>query len=558
VNQGSFSVKVTVTDALGTSASATFVVTVLNVAPTVAVTAPVGGAVFQTGAAVNASASFTDPGTADTHTCAIAWGDGSSSTGAVSESGGAGTCAGSHAYTAAGGDTITFKVTDNAGAAGSASVAISVTAAPVLTLTPPAGQSANEGSSVSFSLGTIANGKAPYSVTVTWGDGTSSSFSAAAAGAVSAAHTYANDGSYTATVKVTDANAASATAAFGVTVANVAPAVTVTSPSAGSSFSTGVTVTAKASFSDAGTTDTHSCAVTWGDGASSIGTVSESGGAGTCTATHAYTAAGSYTITFKVTDNAGASTSASVTVNAVVPPAISYTPGPNATANEGASVTFNLGSFSGGVGPYTVNVDWGDGKTSSFSASAGPISAVHTYVNDRATPYTVTVKVTDSTGGSATGTFTVTVANVAPTVKITTPTAGSLFKAGASVSLSASFGDAGTADTHTCKVAWGDGTTSSGAVTESGGAGTCTGSHAYAVGTYTMTVTVTDNAGASATATVSISVTKTGHSLFQPAGGFLLWTSRSTTRHHVQRTLRTVAHQASLRRVLRFELALRV
>jgi hypothetical protein len=73
-----------------------------------------------------------------------------------------------------------------------------------------------------------------------------------------------------------------------------------------------------------------------------------------------------------------------------------------------------------------------------------------------------------------------------------------------------------------------------------------------------MTVTVTDNAGASATATVSISVTKTGHSLFQPAGGFLLWTSRSTTRHHVQRTLRTAAHQASLRRVLRFELALRV
>jgi len=84
--------------------------------------------------------------------------------------------------------------------------------------------------------------------------------------------------------------------------------------------------------------------------------------------------------------------------------------------------------------------------------------------------------------------FSVSVANVAPTVKITAPTGGGLFKAGASVSLSASFSDAGTADTHTCKIAWGDGTTSTGTVTESGGAGTCTATHPYASGRYTITV----------------------------------------------------------------------
>jgi hypothetical protein len=60
-------------------------------------------------------------------------------------------------------------------------------------------------------------------------------------------------------------------------------------------------------------------------------------------------------------------------------------------------VTFNLGSFAGGTGPYTVTVTWGDGTSSSFSAAAGALSAVHKYVNDQAAPYTVTVKVTDET-----------------------------------------------------------------------------------------------------------------------------------------------------------------
>src|SRR5207237_1816694 len=91
---------------------------------------------------------------------------------------------------------------------------------------------------------------------------------------------------------------------------------------------------------------------------------------------------------------------------------------------------------SGGVSPYSVTVTWGDGTTSNFSASQGAISASHKYDNDGS--YTVTVKVSDSTGASATSSLSVTVKNVAPTVTITSPTAGSLFKAGTSVSLSAS------------------------------------------------------------------------------------------------------------------------
>jgi hypothetical protein len=54
----------------------------------------------------------------------------------------------------------------------------------------------------------------------------------------------------------------------------------------------------------------------------------------------------------------------------------------------------------GGVGPYAVSFDWGDGQTSLSSQSAeGDVSGNHTY--DRPGTYTVIVRVTDNSGNSA-------------------------------------------------------------------------------------------------------------------------------------------------------------
>lgn len=47
------------------------------------------------------TAPFTDPGTGDTHTCSINWGDGVVAAGAVVEAAGSGTCTGSHSQVAA-------------------------------------------------------------------------------------------------------------------------------------------------------------------------------------------------------------------------------------------------------------------------------------------------------------------------------------------------------------------------------------------------------------------------------------------------------------------------
>ena len=75
---------------------------------------------MEVGTPVTASASFTDPGLLDTHTASIDWGDGTSSTGLVSEVDGSGSVSGSHAYTVAGVYLVTLTVTDKDGGIGQA------------------------------------------------------------------------------------------------------------------------------------------------------------------------------------------------------------------------------------------------------------------------------------------------------------------------------------------------------------------------------------------------------------------------------------------------------
>jgi hypothetical protein len=73
------------------------------------------------------------------------------------------------------------------------------------------------------------------------------------------------------------------------------------------------------------------------------------------------------------------------------------------------------------------------------------------------------------------------------------------------VSVSATFSDPGSADTHTATIDWGDGTVEPGTVDET--AGTVSGSHTYLDdGIYTVTVTVTDDDGAWGDDTFTVTV----------------------------------------------------
>jgi hypothetical protein len=249
-----------------------------------------------------------------------------------------------------------------------------------------------------------------------------------------------------------------------------------------------------------------------------LGTATASDNSGSVTLTRSGVPAGNVflpgttTITYTAVDAAGNTKTATQTVT-VLYPAMALSMPANQSGSEGTAATFSLGSFTGGGGSWTVSVNWGDGTTSTLATQPGSMSADHTYANDRSTPYTVSVTVTDADGRSVGGTFTIAVANVAPTVKINTPGPGSNLAWKTSYSFKASFSDPGTVDTHTCTITWGDGSSSTGTVNEA--TDTCTSSHSWsATGNYTITVTLRDNAGATATATSAIMVTKAGGTVF--------------------------------------------
>jgi PKD domain len=179
-------------------------------------------------------------------------------------------------------------------------------------------------------------------------------------------------------------------------------------------------------------------------------------------------------------------------------------------AVEGASFSAVAAHFSGGAGPYTATIAWGDGQTSPGNISipnANSVSGSHTYLEEGA--YTVSVTVTDSTGVTAGGSTSTSVADAALAVSGASVTAveGAAFSG-----TLASFTDAdpsGSVTDYSATINWGDQTSSAGTVTASGTGGfVVSGSHVYAEeGSYAVTVTVSDAGGANATTTSSAGVT---------------------------------------------------
>jgi PKD repeat protein len=132
------------------------------------------------------------------------------------------------------------------------------------------------------------------------------------------------------------------------------------------------------------------------------------------------------------------------------------------------------------------SIHWGFGDE---VTSTGTLTPSHTY-SDNGT-YTVTLTVTDTAGGRGSDWLLVNVENVSPTLG-TLPYLS--VTVGESLTVTTSFNDPGTADTHTASINWGDGTTEAGVVDQ--GAGSVRGTHAYTgEGTYTVIFSITDDDG---------------------------------------------------------------
>jgi hypothetical protein len=169
------------------------------------------------------------------------------------------------------------------------------------------------------------------------------------------------------------------------------------------------------------------------------------------------------------------------------------------TVNEGTTLTAS-GSFTDADGNNTLTISIQSGAGSPTDNGDGTWSwSLPTTDNGTGS---VTMQASDGEHTNATDTFTWTANNVAPVVATPTNTSQS----NCSVSISASFTDVGTADTHTAKIHWGDGnTTDPATVAESNGSGTVTGSHTYAgPDSYNVTVDVTDDDGGSTTSSALV------------------------------------------------------
>jgi len=184
--------------------------------------------------------------------------------------------------------------------------------------------------------------------------------------------------------------------------------------------------------------------------------------------------------------------------------------GPDQNLAEGVALS-RVASFSDedASTSWTRTVNYGDGTAASALTLVGKTFTLeHLYEPGS---YVVSVAVTDDAGATGTGSFRVTVTNVAPTVNL-----------GATVDLTfdstlqraGTFSDPGTTETYWATVNYGDG---------SGGmALALTGNsfvldHVYGTaGTYTVAVTVTDSEGDSGSASLTVNVRKYSFQWHEP------------------------------------------
>ena len=204
---------------------------------------------------------------------------------------------------------------------------------------------------------------------------------------------------------------------------------------------------------------------------------------------HTYLENGTYNVILTVTDDEGATDTATTTVTVLnVAPTVEA--GENINIAEGTKFRF-MGSFAdpGLLDTHEIEWDFGNGGTASNN-----LTPEHSYGDNGV--YTVTLTVTDDEGGIGTDTLTVTVSNVSPVVN-----AGDdiTINEGGTAHFNGVFKDSGWLDTHTFEWDFDDGSPLV--------QGTLTPTHMYTDdGVYTVTLTVTDDDGGTGKDTLTVTV----------------------------------------------------
>jgi hypothetical protein len=365
-----------------------------------------------------------------------------------------------------------------------------VNVAPAVSM--PATSTLNEGAaySASGSFSDVA-GDVPWTASVNYGDGTVETLALNADKTFSLSHTYADNGTPTITVSVTDKDGGVGQGTVQLTVNNMAPTATFNAPSPvneGSNISLSLTGATDPSTVDAASlTYAFDCGTGSGYGAASS----------TSTASCPTNDNGSRTVKGKVLDKDGGASeyTATVTINNVAPTATFGAPSP---VNEGSNIALSLtgatDASSADAASLTFAFDCGTGSGYGAATSTSTASCPTTDNGTRS----VKGKVLDKDGGSTEYTATVTIQNVGPTVAaFTVPS--NVFAKGSLVTVASTFTDPGSGDTHTGYVQWDIGGAFVAAVpgVDQAAKSVTASSSTLAAGVYTVTLRVTDDDGAS-------------------------------------------------------------
>ena len=331
---GTFSTRLTVTDAVGATATAPALTITVNPPP--AATASAGTRAGDAPVAVT----FTGGASSGTAPYTYAWAFGDGGTSASQNP--------SHTYTAAGTYDAVLTITDAAGRSASAT-AVTMTISPAFSATATALPSSGSSPLAVALAGMPSGGAAPYSYAWTLGDGATSNVA-------NPSHTYAA-GTYTALVAITDANGvkALATAPAIISIGTLVAGANATPAVGDAPLATKLTGSA--------TGGKAPLTYAWDFGDGTTGTQQSPN--------HTYSVAGTYTATETISDGSGqvSHATAAVTVYPGLTVSASVTPTSGA-APLGVSFAVTVG---GGLPPYTLDWDYGDGV-----AGSG-VSATHTY-----------------------------------------------------------------------------------------------------------------------------------------------------------------------------------
>jgi hypothetical protein len=476
-------------------------------------------------------ATFTDTNTqniAGDFVATVDWGDGTTSTGTISGSGGSFTVTDSHTYAQNGRDTIVVSVGEDP-SDGQDVASANVASTALIGLAPGSGSSisATEGTAVpggtqvaTFTDSNASDTAASFTASIDWGDGiTTTGTVSGSNGSFSVAggpHTYADEGQDSVTTTVTRTADNTTATIIGVATVGEADVLALTADNisgfAGQPINNAQVATFTDTYAGNGASD-FLATVDWGDGTTTTGTVSGSTGAFTVNGSHTYATGGTDQITVSVADDDVGTATASGTATATIATrtlsgqmVLSAATEATALPNNTVVATFSDSVSSDMAGDFTATIAWGDGVTTTGtvvgSNGSFTVEGGHTYADEGSDPASVTLTHTaDNAQATASGSVAVAEADVLAGQ-------GTAIKTNihhAFTGVVATFSDTDTANVagdFTATIDWGDGTTTAGTV--SGGSGTLavSGTHQYAhPGHENLTVKLTDDAPGTATAT---------------------------------------------------------